>query len=158
MCRLSRNLGASTSWNPVGLSRAVMGLLFFIFYDQPSLHGCVRTLSLKGGIIGVQLNVDLPCTYHKGTQEELKCNSTQFKPQRLMEVSDRHAPVALPPPPPPENNHGTHWSREWVGPRVSPEESEDERISDRDSNSGPSSPSAYSLYWLHYPGRWATDP
>jgi hypothetical protein len=27
MCRLSRNLGASTSWNPVGLSRPVMGLL-----------------------------------------------------------------------------------------------------------------------------------
>jgi hypothetical protein len=27
MCWLSRNLGASTSWNPVGLSRPVMGLL-----------------------------------------------------------------------------------------------------------------------------------
>jgi hypothetical protein len=27
ICRLSRNLGASTSWNPVGLSRPVMGLL-----------------------------------------------------------------------------------------------------------------------------------
>jgi hypothetical protein len=27
MCRLSRNLGASTSWNPKGLSRPVMGLL-----------------------------------------------------------------------------------------------------------------------------------
>jgi hypothetical protein len=25
MCRLSRNLGASTSWNPVGLHRPVMG-------------------------------------------------------------------------------------------------------------------------------------
>jgi hypothetical protein len=31
MCRLSRNLGASTSWNPVGLSRSVMGLLFYTF-------------------------------------------------------------------------------------------------------------------------------
>jgi hypothetical protein len=29
MCRLSRNLGASTSWNPLGLSRPVMGLIFF---------------------------------------------------------------------------------------------------------------------------------
>jgi hypothetical protein len=29
MCRLSWNLGASTSWNPQGLSRPVMGLLFF---------------------------------------------------------------------------------------------------------------------------------
>jgi hypothetical protein len=27
MCRLSRNLEASTSWNPKGLSRPVMGLL-----------------------------------------------------------------------------------------------------------------------------------
>jgi hypothetical protein len=27
MCRLSGNLGASTSWNPEGLSRPVMGLL-----------------------------------------------------------------------------------------------------------------------------------
>jgi hypothetical protein len=28
MCRLSRNLGASTSWTPQGLSRPVMGLLY----------------------------------------------------------------------------------------------------------------------------------
>jgi hypothetical protein len=28
MCRLSRNLGASTSWSPKGLSRPVMGLLY----------------------------------------------------------------------------------------------------------------------------------
>jgi hypothetical protein len=28
MCRLSWNLGASTSWNSMGLSRAVMGLLY----------------------------------------------------------------------------------------------------------------------------------
>ena len=26
MCRLSLNLGASTSWNPLGLSRSIMGL------------------------------------------------------------------------------------------------------------------------------------
>jgi hypothetical protein len=30
MCRLSTNLGASTSWNPKGLSRPVMGLLYLI--------------------------------------------------------------------------------------------------------------------------------
>jgi hypothetical protein len=28
ICRFSRNLGASTSWNPNGLSRPVMGLLY----------------------------------------------------------------------------------------------------------------------------------
>jgi len=31
MCRLSWNLGASTSWNPQGLPRPVMGLLFLYF-------------------------------------------------------------------------------------------------------------------------------
>jgi hypothetical protein len=30
-CRLSRNLGASTSWNPQGLSRRVMGLLYLLY-------------------------------------------------------------------------------------------------------------------------------
>jgi hypothetical protein len=32
MCRLSRNLGASISWNPVGLLRPVMGLLYFALH------------------------------------------------------------------------------------------------------------------------------
>jgi len=30
MCRLSWNLGASTSWNPQGLSSPVMGLLYLL--------------------------------------------------------------------------------------------------------------------------------
>jgi len=32
MCRLSWNLGSSTSWNPQGLSRPVMGLLYLYLY------------------------------------------------------------------------------------------------------------------------------
>ena len=32
MCRLSWNLGASNSWNPQGLSRPVMGLLYFYLW------------------------------------------------------------------------------------------------------------------------------
>jgi len=32
MCRLSWNLGASTSWNPQGLSRPVVGLLYLYLY------------------------------------------------------------------------------------------------------------------------------
>jgi hypothetical protein len=32
MCWLSWNLGASTSWNPIGLSRPVMGLLYLHLY------------------------------------------------------------------------------------------------------------------------------
>jgi hypothetical protein len=31
MCRLSENLGASSSWNPQGLSRPVMGLLYLAY-------------------------------------------------------------------------------------------------------------------------------
>jgi hypothetical protein len=30
MCRLSRNLGTSTSWNPKGLSSPVQGLLYLL--------------------------------------------------------------------------------------------------------------------------------
>jgi hypothetical protein len=33
LCRLSGNLGASTSWNPQGLSRPVMGLLYICKLD-----------------------------------------------------------------------------------------------------------------------------
>jgi hypothetical protein len=45
MCRLSWNLGASTSWNPVGLSRPVMGLLYLFFLSQdfpPMNFSCLR--------------------------------------------------------------------------------------------------------------------
>jgi hypothetical protein len=35
MCQLSSNLGASNSWNPQGLSRPVMGLLYL--YDNFAL-------------------------------------------------------------------------------------------------------------------------
>jgi hypothetical protein len=37
MCRLSYNLWASTSWNPQGLSRSVMGLLY-LFIEHTTLH------------------------------------------------------------------------------------------------------------------------
>jgi len=36
MCRLSWNLGTSSSWNPQGLNRPVMGLLYL--YWSPQLH------------------------------------------------------------------------------------------------------------------------
>ena len=34
MCRMSWNLGTSPSWNPQGLSRPVMGLLYLYLLDQ----------------------------------------------------------------------------------------------------------------------------
>jgi len=42
MCPLSWNLGASTSWNPQGLSRPVMGL--FYLYSRQNINGCKRVL------------------------------------------------------------------------------------------------------------------
>jgi hypothetical protein len=39
MCRLSRNLGSSTTWNPKDLSRPVMGLLYLLPEGMITLHG-----------------------------------------------------------------------------------------------------------------------
>jgi hypothetical protein len=45
MCRLFWNLGASTSWNPMGLYRPVMGLLYlFTLYDYKKV---LTTLSFN---------------------------------------------------------------------------------------------------------------
>jgi hypothetical protein len=43
MCQLSWNLGTSTSWNPQGLSRPVMGLLYLFIckLDMMVLYACV---------------------------------------------------------------------------------------------------------------------
>ena len=41
MCRLFWKLGASTSWNPLGLSRAVMGLLYLYLYLYILQHTAV---------------------------------------------------------------------------------------------------------------------
>ena len=41
MCRLSRNMGTSTSWNSLGLSRPVMGLLYLLISSQ--LHNKSRS-------------------------------------------------------------------------------------------------------------------
>jgi hypothetical protein len=34
MCRLSGHLGASTSWNPQGLSRSLIGLIYLFFFIE----------------------------------------------------------------------------------------------------------------------------
>jgi len=38
MCRMSWNLGTSSSWNPQGLSRPVMGLLYLFYYTLHSFY------------------------------------------------------------------------------------------------------------------------
>jgi hypothetical protein len=48
MCRLSRNLGASTSWNPKGLFRPVMGLLYLYLWNVGNLLQDYRMLEEEG--------------------------------------------------------------------------------------------------------------
>ena len=45
ICRLSWNLGASTSWNPQGLSRPVMGLLYLLYECFTGRSGRVSSVS-----------------------------------------------------------------------------------------------------------------
>jgi hypothetical protein len=59
MCRLSWNLGTSTSWNPQGLSRIVHGLLYlFILITAVQQYRCVNLLG--GCNCRGSLHVDTP--------------------------------------------------------------------------------------------------
>jgi hypothetical protein len=60
---LSKNLGASTSWSPKGLSRPVMGLLYL--YDKLNGNGSV-TWFVKPGTMDIARNIkeDRQCTYN----------------------------------------------------------------------------------------------
>ena len=64
MCRLSWNPGASTSWNPQGLSRPVMGLLYLYLYPcfggtrwRSRLRHCATSRKVAGsfpnGVTGI---------------------------------------------------------------------------------------------------------
>ena len=48
LCRCHENLGNLTSWNPLGLSRPVMGLLYLLLSDIQNykLHNGFKTLTL----------------------------------------------------------------------------------------------------------------
>jgi hypothetical protein len=56
MCRLSRNLGASTFWNPQGLYRPVMGYLYLyqihylnrVYFEKKkeTMNGCFGWCSM----------------------------------------------------------------------------------------------------------------
>jgi hypothetical protein len=47
MCRLSTNLGASTSWNPKGLSRPVMGLLYLLQQEKTRDISSEKPMNMK---------------------------------------------------------------------------------------------------------------
>jgi hypothetical protein len=46
-CRLSRNLVASTSWNPVALSRPVKGLLYLYLYPPVTVSKDLIIVDIK---------------------------------------------------------------------------------------------------------------
>jgi hypothetical protein len=63
MCRLSLNLGASTSWNPQGLSRPVMGLLYLFTVFVPKCFKFKMTAVVGPQIMTVcvfKLTLSLP--------------------------------------------------------------------------------------------------
>jgi hypothetical protein len=55
---LSRNLGTLTSWNPLGLSRPVMGMIYLYHYSKPEL--CGLTFSYVLLIINYEGDVIFP--------------------------------------------------------------------------------------------------
>jgi hypothetical protein len=68
MCRLSKNLGASTSWDPKGLSRPVMGLLYLTCtIDVLTLYISFVLTSHEDG--------DLPLEHVVGLKFSTKYNS-----------------------------------------------------------------------------------
>jgi len=88
MCRLSWNLGASTSWNPQGLSRYVMGLLYIYTYLFTPWS---RVLLEK--LTGFQLVKKFPALY--GTRRFI----TAFTSARRLSLSWARSIQSIPPYP-----------------------------------------------------------
>jgi hypothetical protein len=51
MCRLSINLGASTSWNLKGLSRTVMGLLYLLPSEIKSVKSIIKLKKILSNLL-----------------------------------------------------------------------------------------------------------
>jgi len=88
LCRLSLNLGASTSWNPLVLHRSVIGLLYLLLINDDNNNNNLNRNS-NPTLIHVREKVWLPCTthsYYMSSQYEvslrytLPCRSTSIKP------------------------------------------------------------------------------
>ena len=86
MCRMSWNLGASTSWNPQGLSRPVMGLLYL--FTCESGHWSSHHLSVtivyqsksKEVLFGATWNEDCLYWSHVSSLAEVKCPYFNWMP------------------------------------------------------------------------------
>jgi hypothetical protein len=80
MCRLSRNLGASTSWNPVGLSRPVMGLLYLFFYLS------LKQTEKKKKAIRYFLMLLIPLFIRFNYQQKNKCQMEHLNNTREIKI------------------------------------------------------------------------
>jgi hypothetical protein len=85
MCRLSKTLGASTSWSPKGLPRPVMGLLFIIHCIEASAtinrHWKTRVgiaTRLWAGLSGVHILAGCSLLQNVQTVSGPKCPSIKW--------------------------------------------------------------------------------
>jgi len=147
MCRLSWNLGASTSWNPMGLSRPVMG--FFVMNQETHaseisrISGCWHSHCFFSGTTESSFLTRMPVEsdQHYGPHKvmvKVKVNCTLVQALRLCTGRTAHRGsrgIALPfhdhgtrrewgvsvtPPAAlyPRERPGTHCTGGWVGPRA----------------------------------------
>ena len=79
MCRSSWNLGASTSWNPQGLPRPVMGLLYLYaneeVWDPPALIVCesaCENLGQRRTTKSENWQTDYVCTVYINTSDAIQ--------------------------------------------------------------------------------------
>ena len=77
MCRLSWNLGASTSWNPQGLCRPVMGLLCLFYLYSLFLSAVFNDTICYRGCIAMVIDerMILECWYNDTDRGELNCSA-----------------------------------------------------------------------------------
>jgi hypothetical protein len=75
LCRLSWNLGASTCWNPQGLSRPVMGLLYLYLYCCSVLRMIVRDCAPPHNVAGTSSDRH---TTRRGTPEDTHCGGVPY--------------------------------------------------------------------------------
>jgi hypothetical protein len=98
MCRLSINLWASTSWNPKGLSRPVMGLLYLIMQWRYMKWAFVNLVLDGGG--GGQLHASAAIVPRKETlvpisRQQFPCGCFCLKQKLELPAIQLTAPLSL---------------------------------------------------------------
>ena len=137
---LSRNLGTLTSWNPLGTSGPVTGLLYLFLTPN-----CLRSLPpiffspsrAQKVLCLVRKSKFRPKRGQEGPNGSGGNNSTLSLTSALDGVGGQiHAPAALPQ----GQEAGTHCAGGWVGPSATLDGGQKISPAYRDSIPGPSSP------------------